>query len=151
QLRSQARDLAQQENDIAKKLDSLQNGDQKSLDNSANTQQLSDQLTKQQGALTNLLSEMRAVSEQSENIEPLLSQKLYDTLRRADQRHTDNLLEMSSQLAQRGFLPQTTEMERSARTNINELRQGIESAAESVLGNEADTLRYAQKELDDLI
>ncbi|HWD92799.1 MAG TPA: hypothetical protein VG938_10655 [Verrucomicrobiae bacterium] len=151
QMRNQARDLAKQEDEIAKKLDSLQNGDQKSLNNTTDTQQLSDQLAKQQGALTNLLSEMRAVSEQSENIEPLLSQKLYDTLRRADGRHTDNLLEMGAQLAQRGFLPQTSEMEHVARTNINELRQGVESAAQSVLGNETDSLRYAQKELDDLI
>ena len=151
QMRTQARDLGKQEDEIAKKLDPLQNGGHKSLDNSGDSQQLSDQLAKQQGALTNLLSEMRAVSEQSENTEPLLSQKLYDTLRRADQRRTDNLLQMSSQLAQRGFLPQTSEMERSARTNINELRQGVESAAESVLGNETDSLRYAQKELDDLI
>jgi hypothetical protein len=151
QMRNQARDLAKQEYEIAKKLDSLQNGGQKSLDTTADTQQLSDQLAKQQNGLTNLLSEMRAVSEQSENVEPLLSQKLYDTLRRADQRRTDNLLEMGAQLAQRGFLPQTSEVERSARTNLNELRQGVESAAESVLGNETDALRYAQKELDDLI
>src|SRR6185437_12183665 len=119
QLRSQARDLSRQEEDIAKKLDSLQNGERKSLDNSADTQQLADQLAKQQNALTNLLSGMRTVSEQSENIEPLLSQKLYDTMRRADQGHTDNLLEMGAQLAQRGFLPQAGEVERSARTNID--------------------------------
>jgi hypothetical protein len=149
QLRNQARDLAKQEDEIAKNLDSLQNGERK-LDNSADTKQLSEQLAKQQDALTNLLGGMRALSEQSENVEPLLSQKLYDTLRRADQRRTDNLLEMGAQLAQRGFLPQTSEVERSARTNINELRQGVESAAESVLGNETDALRYAQKELDDL-
>jgi hypothetical protein len=149
EMRNQARDLARQEDDIAKKLDSLQNGERK-LDNSADTKQLSGQLAKQETALTNLLSSMRNVSEQSENTEPLLSQKLYDTLRRADQRRTDNLLDMGSQLAERGFLPQTSEVERSARTNINELRQGIESAAESVLGNETEALKYAQKELDDL-
>jgi hypothetical protein len=149
EMRNQARDLARQEDEIAKKLDSLQNGERK-LDNSADTKQLSEQLTKQQSALTNLLSNMRAVSEQSENAEPLLSQKLYDTLRRADQRRTDNLLDMGAQLAQRGFLPQTSEVERAARTNINELRQGVESAAESVLGNETEALKYAQKELDDL-
>jgi hypothetical protein len=150
QLRDQARNLAQQENDIAKKLDAAQTADHKSLDNASDTQQLSDQMTKQEGALTNLLSEMRSMSEQSENVEPLLSQKLYDTFRQADQKHTDNLLDMGAQLAQRGFLPQAGEAERAARTNINELRQGVESAAQSVLGNESDALRYAQNELDDL-
>ena len=149
QMRNEARDLANQEDDIAKKLDTLQNGERK-LDNSADTKALSEQLAKQESSLTNLLSTMRAVSEQSENSEPLLAQKLYDTLRRAEQKRTDNLLDVGSQLAQRGFLPQTSEVERSARTNINELRQGVESAAESVLGNETDALRYAQKELEDL-
>ena len=147
---TEARDLAKQEDDIAQKLDSLNNGEHKSWIIPRSTKQLSEQLAKQQSALTNLLARMRAVSEQAENTEPLLSQKFYDTLRRADQRHTDNLLDMGSQLAQRGFLPQTSEVERAARTNINELRQGVESAAESVLGNETDALRYAQKELDDL-
>src|SRR6185437_970277 len=149
QLRNQARELAQQEDDIAKKLDSMQNGQQK-LDNSADTQQLADQLAKQANTLTNLMANMRAISEQSENVEPLLSQKLYDTFRRADQKKTDNLLQMGAQLAQRGFLPQTSDVERSARTNINELRQGVDAAAESVLGNEADALRFAQQELQDL-
>src|SRR6185295_5631487 len=97
-----------------------------------------------------LLSTMREVSEQSENVEPLLSQKLYETLRRAGPKRTDELLQMGAQLAERGFLPQASEAERPARTNINELRQGVEAAAESVLGNETEALRYAQKELDDL-
>jgi hypothetical protein len=71
-------------------------------------------------------------------------------LRRADQAHTDDLLEMGTQLTHRGFLPQAGVAENSARTNINELRQGVEAAAGSVMGSEADALRYAQKELDDL-
>jgi hypothetical protein len=104
----------------------------------------------QQSALTNLLAGMRNVTEQAETTEPLLSQKLYDTLRRADQMHTDNLLEMGSQLTDRGFLPQASQVERMARTNITELVGSVERAADSVLGSEADALRYAQKQLDDL-
>ena len=64
--------------------------------------------------------------------------------------HTDNLLEMGSQLTDRGFLPQASQVERAARTNITELASSVERAADSVLGSEADALRYAQKELDDL-
>jgi hypothetical protein len=37
-----------------------------------------------------------------------------------------------------------------ARTNITELASSVERAADSVLGSEADALRYAQKQLDDL-
>jgi hypothetical protein len=149
-LRNQARDLTKQQDEIANKLDSLNNGEKQSLDNSAERQQLVQQMAKQQSALTNLLAGMRNVTEQAEATEPLLSQKLYDTLRRADQAHTDNLLEMGRQLTDRGFLPQASQAERMARTNITELAGSVASAADSVLGSEADALRYAQKELDDL-
>ena len=149
-LRNQARDLARQQDEIASGLDSLKNGERQALDNSTERQQLAQQMTKQQGALTNLLAGMRNVTEQAEATEPLLSQKLYDTLRRADQAHTDNVLKMGTQLVNRGFLPQAGQVESYARTNINELRRGVEAAAESVMGSEADALRYAQKELDDL-
>jgi hypothetical protein len=150
QLRNEARDLDRQEEEIAKQLDSLQNGAQKSLDDAAKRQQITEQMERQQNTLTNLLGGMRAVTEQAESTEPLLSKQLYDTLRRADQSHTDNLLQMTTELTGRGFFPQASEVERSARTNIIELRRSVERAAESVLGNEADAVRYAQKELDDL-
>jgi hypothetical protein len=107
-------------------------------------------MNRQQSALTNLLAGMRTVTEQAETTEPLLSKQLYDILRRADQMHTDNQLDLGAQLVQRGFLPQASEAESVARTNINELRQSVDRAAESILGSESDALRYAQKELDDL-
>jgi hypothetical protein len=100
--------------------------------------------------LTNLLAQMKDVTEQAETTEPLLSKQLYDTLRRADQMHTDNLLDMESQLADRGFLPQASQAERAARTNITEIAESVQRAADSVLGSQADALRYAQKQLDDL-
>jgi hypothetical protein len=150
QLRSQARDLENNENQIAHDLDTLNNSAQKQLDDSAPREALSGQMARQQTALTNLLDQMRAVTEQAEASEPLLSKQLYDILRRADQAHTDSQLEISGQLVDRGFLPQAAKSENAARTNIDELRQGVDRAAESVLGSEAEALRYAQKELDDL-
>ena len=150
QMRTQARDLANRENQIARDLDSLNNAAQKSLDDSAQRQALVEQMARQQSALTNLLGQMRAVTEQAETTEPLLSKQLYDILRRADQMHTDNQLEMGGRLVDRGFLPQASQAERVARQNIDEMRQGVERAAESVLGSETQALRYAQKELDDL-
>jgi hypothetical protein len=150
QLRSQVRDLARQEDEIARDLQSLTGADHKSLDDSAERQQLLRQMSRQQSGLTNILAGMRTVTEQAESTEPLVSRQLYDLLRRADQMRTDNLLETGAQLVDRGFLPQAAETEQSARRNIQELRQGIERAAEQVLGNETEALRYAQKELDDL-
>jgi hypothetical protein len=150
QMRTQARDLANHESQVARDLDALNNSAQKLLDDSPQRQSLVERMARQQSALTNLLGEMRAVTEQAESTEPLLSKQLYDILRRADQLHTDNQLEIGGRLVDRGFLPQASEAERSARQNIDELRQSVDRAAESVLGSEAEALRYAQRELDDL-
>lgn len=149
-LRSQARDLSANENQIAHDLDTLNNSAQKSLDDSAQRQALSSQLAKQQGALTNLLDQMRTVTEQAESTEPLLSKQLYDIIRRADQAHTDSQLDVTSQLVDRGFLPQASQAEQAARTNIDDLKKSVDHAAESILGSETDALKYAQKELNDL-
>ena len=150
QLRSEARDMANRENEIARGLDSLSNGGNHSLDDSAQRDQISRQMARQESALTNLLAGMKDVTEQAETTEPLLSKQLYDTLRRADQMHTDNLLDMGSQLVDHGFLPQASEVERATRTNITELADSVTRAADSVLGSQADALRYAQTELNDL-
>jgi hypothetical protein len=150
QLRSQARDLANQEEKIGKTLESLDNPDRKSLDDSAQRQKLVQQMAQQESGLTNLLGEMQNLSEQAETGEPLLSQQLYDTLRRASQMRNENLLETGEKLVDHGLVSQATPVEQTVRTNLNELREKVERAAQSVLGNETDALRYAQKELDDL-
>ncbi len=150
QLRSQARDLASREDEVARGLDSLANSDHKSLDDSAPRQQLSQQLARQQNALTNLLAQMQTVTEQAETTEPLLSQQLYDALRRESQSHTEDYLNAGQQLVDHGLVSQAGQAERLAHQNINELRQRVEHAAESVLGNETDSLRFAEKELNDL-
>lgn len=150
QMRREARELANREDEVARGLDSLADSDHKSLDDSAPRQQLSQQVEQQESSLTNLLSQMQNVTEQAESTEPLLSQQLYDAIRQESQSHTENILDAEQQLVNRGFMSQAGEAEHVAHTNINELRQQIERAAESVLGNEADSLRFAEKQLDEL-
>ncbi|HEX3988070.1 MAG TPA: hypothetical protein VHZ30_01485, partial [Verrucomicrobiae bacterium] len=149
-MRSEARELANQEEKIGATLDSMANSEHKSLDDSAQRQRLVQQMQQQEGALTNLLGGMQSVSERAESSEPLLSEQLYDTLRRASQMHNDNLLQTGEQLIDHGLVSQAGQSETTVRTNFNELRQKVERAAQSVLGNEAEALQYAQKELDDL-
>jgi hypothetical protein len=150
QLRRQVRDMSGREDDLARGIESLGNSDHKSLDDSAERKELSRQALRQQSALTNLLSGLRAVSEQAESTEPLLSRQLYDTLRRADQARPESQLDATAQLLDRGFMPQAAQAEKSVRQSVNQLRQGVERAAESVLGSESDALKYAQRELEDL-
>jgi predicted nucleic acid-binding Zn-ribbon protein len=150
QMRSEARDLASQEEKIGNALDTLTNPERKSLDDSAQRQQLIRQMDQQKDALTNLLGQMQSVSEHAETSEPLLSEQLYETVRRAGQMRNENLLQTGQQLVDHGLVSQAGQAEHAVQKNFNELRDKVERAAQSVLGNEAEALRYAQKELDEL-
>jgi len=149
-MRNEARELAQREEEIAKKIDELDDPKHKTLGDSEERRELANQLAQQKGGLTNLFTEMRQVSEQSETAEPLLSKQLYDLLRQTGQDELNKSLDLSSELVQRGFLPQARPFEQRTRQSIDELKRGVERAAESVLGDEAEALRLAKRELEDL-
>jgi len=150
QMRNDARELAQKQEALANQLDSLADSKHKTLSDSDERAELAKQMAQQKAGLTNLLNEMRGVSEQSETAEPLLSRQLYDTLRQSNQDELDKSLDMSAELVQRGFVPQAGQFERRARQSIDELKRGVEKAAESVLGNDIDALRLARRELETL-
>ena len=59
-------------------------------------------------------------------------------------------MENSAELLRRGFVEQARELQPDVTRDLEELRRGVERAAESVLGDETNTLRFAQRELDDL-
>jgi hypothetical protein len=87
--------------------------------------------------------------EQAEQSEPLLSNKLYDTLRELKDSKPEEALEATEFLAGRGMWSQSQEAEQAARKGIEQLQRGIENAADSVLGSEAESLRRAQRQLED--
>ena len=150
QMRDQARQMAQREEDISKQIEERASGRNKTLSDAGKTQALLDQVRQQQGALTNLLAQMRDVSDKAESSEPLLSRELYDTLRKAAQEDTGKTLDFTGELLARSFPEQAAPFEQRARQQIDDLKRGVEKAAESVLGNETESLRLAKRELDDL-
>ena len=151
QMRTDARQIAEQEEGIADKLkNDATKTERRTLDGSTEREQLAQELEKQQSALGNLTEQMKRVSEQAEAAEPLLAKELYDAFRKNAQAGTDKKLEMTAQLAQRGYNSQAEKFEEKARQEIDELKTGVERAAESVLGDEAEALRQARTELDTL-
>jgi hypothetical protein len=150
QMRTEARQLAQREEELAKKMEDISSARRKTLSDTSERNQLAEQLAQQKSSMTNLLNNVRRVTEQSEAAEPLLSKQLYDTYRRTDQAKANQALDMAGELLRRGFVPQATEAEKPARPVLNQLKQGVERAAESVLGDESEALRLARNELDDL-
>src|SRR5205814_8317337 len=94
--------------------------------------ELTNQLAGPTSGATNLINEMRRVSEQSETAEPLLSKQLYDTLRQNNQDEMNKSLDLSAELVQRGFLSQAGQSDQRARKSIGDLQQGVEKEAEGV-------------------
>ncbi|MBN1975359.1 MAG: hypothetical protein JW787_17100, partial [Sedimentisphaerales bacterium] len=151
-MRQQARELDERQQQISQEMSQQQSGSrQNSLSESGTNQELAERLQQQREDMNDLLDQMREVSEQSEESEPLLSRRLYDTYRQTSTENVDRALQATEELLRRNFLPQAQSTEERAREGIQNLREGIEEAAQSVLGDEADSLRLAREQLDEAI
>jgi hypothetical protein len=150
-MREQAQELDRRQRQISEQLRQQNESGFRSLTDNGATEELAHQINRQRSGTQELTDQMKKTSEQSETSEPLLSRTLYDTLRQASTENLDRALEVTEELVRRSFLPQARETEPQAAQGIETLRKGVEEAAASVLGNEADALRLAQQQLDDLI
>lgn len=182
ELRSQARELAQEQEEIGQKLDALNDTTQrKTLTDSDERKELATELDEQKKRMDELVKNATEVTQKAEPVEPLLSRQLYDTLRKATQDDAKNLQETSDDLLTQGRLRQSvyerlresrrsgqqavevsadflreglsaeaSNLEQRARRSINDLKTGVERAAESVLGDDTEALRLARNELEEL-
>ena len=182
-MRQEARDLANQQDQLGQKIDSLGGApnQRKSLGDPTDRKELLDQLAQQKEKMNKLVERAQQVSEQAENTEPLLSKQLYDSVRKLSsddaaaikqakqellnsgmmtrdlydrlQKASENeaggkALDLTGEMLKENYLPQASQAGQRARGEINELRRGMERAAESVLGDDAEQLKLAQSELD---
>ncbi|MDI6449917.1 DUF4175 family protein [Anaerobaca lacustris] len=151
-MRDRAQQLDRRQDRIAEQMEQQQDSGRRTLaDGDTADGSLTEQVQQQRREIEELIEQMRDVSDQAEVPEPLLSRRLYDTLRRASTENLDRALEATGQLLERNFLPEAQEIERRAAQGIRELREGVEEAAEGVLGDEAESLRLARQQLDELI
>ena len=186
EMRTEARDLAQRQEQAGRKLDELAAGEQsrrKTLGETGERQQLAEELAGQKDRLNRLVERTTRLSEQAESTEPLLSRQLYDSIRKASQEDGSAVKQVRSELLNSGnlsrdlnnrlqraqereeggraldatrellrdeLLPQARQVGRRAQAQVEELRRGVERAAENVLGDEAEQLKLARSELDSL-
>src|SRR5205085_265605 len=122
QMRNDARQLAQKEQDISRKIDEMANGPKKTLTDNGERKQTSEQLDKQKKDLETLVENMRRTSEQSEATEPILSRQLYDTLRQTSQEDSGKTLAQSKEWLNRGLFKQAGQLEDKARQNIERIK-----------------------------
>ena len=181
-MRSEARELERRQRELAERMQRIDEQRPKGLAGEDPRSALTRELAEQQARMTNLVARATELSQGAENVEPLLSRQLYDTVRDVSQDDAGTVrrlrgelserglvtrglnerffsedlppglrsLDLSGELLQLGWLPPAREAEERARAGIERLREGVEEAASSVLGDDTEALRLAQRELEAL-
>jgi hypothetical protein len=93
---------------------------------------------------------MKQAVQDAEETEPLLAEELFDAIRRADQQSVSQAIEAAEQLVGLGVPGEAARASRAAAEGLDELSEGVNRAADRVLGDDTAALRLAQNELDDL-
>jgi hypothetical protein len=185
QMRNEARELSRQQEELARQIQAEAQGGAgapRSLSDSPERKAMLDRLAQQRQQTTNLIEKATEVSQQAEQTEPLLSQQLYDTIRKFAQDTSKGLAEsqdellnqglmtrslydqlkestepdsskmfdLTTELVQRDLLPQAQGSGQRMRAGLDNLKRGVEHAAESVLGDDTQALRLAREELEKL-
>ena len=147
QLAEQLRDLRQDARALEEKQRQL--GDPAAEPDAPKAPSLTDsgdskpQVAQQREDLKKLLDGIRETAETAEKAEPLVAQDLAEALRQADQSGIAKALEQMEQAPGEAASNRATE-------GISKLTREIEGAAERILGNEAQALRYARDEMQRL-
>ncbi len=149
ELRRQARELAEQQETLQERWDETDDGPP-SLDGSTQHQELAEAVGEQRERYENLLERLRQASADSESAEPVLHRRLYDVLRQQGTGGTEQQLRAAEELLRRGFVDESRRQQAGVGPSLDRLREGVERAADAVLGDEGAELRFAQSELGDL-
>jgi hypothetical protein len=149
-MRGQARRLDEDQGRLSEKLDAATGNEQRSLRDTDLRRQVRQGLKEQQTRLQELLDQMQRTVQDAEETEPLLAKGLYDTARKATEQKIPDALKVAEQLTGLGVTEDAAKASQHAGRGIKLLREGVERAAKSVLGDETAALRRAQGELEDL-
>lgn len=156
QMRQQAREVAEKQKQIAESLENQKTGEPSGdtsadLDKMLKGGEVSRQIQDQQEKVASLLEDMKRVSEQAEGNNPLLHRRLYEAVRKAKTSELEEHLDEARMYSRYGQRAEAQDAERKANTLVDQLQQGVDKAAESVLRSETEALRMARTELDKLI
>lgn len=151
EMREQAQQLDERQQQLSEQLDAMNRAqDQPSLRDGGEREQTREGLQQQGEQLNQLLNRMRDTVQEAEQTEPLLAQELFDTVQNAAERRIDESLEITDRLLEAGIPREAGQVARQAGEGIQQLREGVERAAENVLPDEAEALRRADRELEEL-
>ena len=149
EMREAARQLDEREQQLSERLAAADEPprENRSLRDGGESDKLPLEFDEQRRRVENLVERMQDTIKEAEEVEPLLSERLYDTARKALEKNPSRALEAAELSMQRGLADDARQQEQVARQGISEMREGVERAAESVLGDETEALRRAEQEL----
>ena len=153
-LRNEARDIEKEQQDIAREMEQAEEQEvtpEKRLSDDPPENDLEDRLSEQSTKLESLREDIRETIEEAEEFEPILAEKLYDAYRRTQQESPSEAIDSTRQSLRRGFVDDAQREQRRAARGITRLREDIDEAAESILGDETDALRRANREIERLV
>jgi len=150
EMRKQARQLDENQKKLTEQLESRNDKVNRSLRDTGEREQAKKGLAEQQKQLDGLLEQMRQTVQDAEDAEPLLAKSLFDTVRKANEQQIPDALKAAEQLAEAGIPSEAAKASRHAGQGLDQLREGVERAAESVLGDETAALERARAEVEDL-
>ncbi|MEQ9065732.1 MAG: hypothetical protein RLO18_03360, partial [Gimesia chilikensis] len=153
-LNQQAEQLDQQQQAINQAINDQERkpepGARRSLRSHRGNSELADQLQQQEDRLKEIMEQMKQVVQESEQAEPLLSRHLYDAIRKTRPFRPEEALKDAANFLKEGNGNQAREAEERASRGIETMKQGIQVAAESVLGNDLESLKRARQALKSL-
>ena len=150
EMRDQARRLDENQKRLNEQLDAWDKNPQHSLRDTDDRKKVRENAEQQSKQLDQILDRMRTTTEEAEDTEPLLAKNLYDTVRKATEQKIPEALKATQQLVDAGIAEEAAKAAHHAGPGIEQLRQGVEHAAKSVLGDGTEALRRAQGEIDQL-
>lgn len=158
ELREDARELEEQQKQIDEQLSPTSDNvsaaskpsDNPGLRPSDEQSNVGNAIERQRESLDELLEKMQETVAEAEEAEPLLAQKLYDSYRKAKQQRLAEKLQLADRLSERGMSREAGEANEQASQGVGELREELEQAAESVLGDESKALEQALSQLEQL-
>ncbi|EMI56363.1 putative membrane protein, partial [Rhodopirellula sallentina] len=150
EMRSAATELDERQQDLSERLKDQQENAGPGLRAGAEQERLEQELQEQRVRLNDLQERMQDTVEQAETAEPLLAESLYESFLETQRDEVDDRLQEAEQLLQNGFAEEAVEAEAVAGEGIRNLREGLEEAASSILGDETEALRRAADALDQL-
>ncbi len=157
ELRSDVRELVKNQEEVAEAMNGTEEeksqNARKSLrpdDKSQDREEIAKALEAQKERLSGILDRTKEVIEDSEETEPLLSKKLYDTMRDLRKYDPEEALKGAAQLQRYGIEAEAKKAQAQAKQGIEKLEEGVEDAARSILGDEGEALAAASEVLDEL-